>query len=71
MVGIFRGTVALMAVGGKVDDVSLLEEELVQLSVKSSVVSLKEKPTLVCSMWTKKTYHTDSLRAQLKCIWNT
>lgn len=34
-------------------------------------MSPPEKPTLVCSVWTKKTYHPDSLRVQLKCIWKT
>lgn len=32
------------------EEVGLLEEELIQLSIKSSVVSPPDKPTLVCSV---------------------
>lgn len=32
------------------DEVRLLEEELVHLSIKSSIVSSPDKPTLVCSV---------------------
>lgn len=53
------------------DDISYLEEELVQLSVKSKPILPSEKPTLICSIWTKRTYSPDSLRAQFKSIWKT
>ncbi|MBA0715886.1 hypothetical protein Golax_014762, partial [Gossypium laxum] len=47
------------------DEISLLEEELIQLSVKSLLVVTNGKPTL-CIVWTKKSYNPDSFRAQLK-----
>lgn len=50
------------------DDFSLLEEELLQLSMKSSMVVHPGKPTLLCSVWSKKTYNLDSFQAQLKSI---
>lgn len=34
--------------------ISLLEEELLQLSVKGSLVSPTDKPSLMCFVWTKK-----------------
>lgn len=40
------------------DKVSLLEEELMQLSVKSSLVVPPKKSTLICT--TKKSYNLDS-----------
>ncbi|PPD92715.1 hypothetical protein GOBAR_DD10347 [Gossypium barbadense] len=51
------------------DEISLLEEELVQLTLKSSQVVPNENPTLICSFWTQKSYNPDSFRAQLKSIW--
>ncbi|PPD79667.1 hypothetical protein GOBAR_DD23405 [Gossypium barbadense] len=53
------------------DEVSLLAEELIQLSVKSSVVEPNEKPTLICTIWTEKSYNQDSFKAQMKSIWKT
>lgn len=50
------------------NEISLLEEEMIRLSVRSSLVVPDEKPTLVCSVWTRKYYNPDSLRAQLKSI---
>lgn len=50
------------------DEVSLLAEELIQLSVKSSMVQPKDKPTLICTVWTEKSYNPDSFRAQMKSI---
>ncbi|MBA0686859.1 hypothetical protein Goari_014435 [Gossypium aridum] len=47
------------------DEISLLEEELIQLSVKSLLVVTDGKPTL-CIVWTKKSYNLDSFQAQLK-----
>lgn len=38
------------------DEISLLEEELVQ----SSRVTPPDKPMLVCTVWTKKSYNPDS-----------
>lgn len=57
----------LMAVVTVKDDVSLLEEVLMQLSVKSLLVVLTGKPTLLCSVWTQRSYNT----VQLKCLWKT
>ncbi|KAK5793771.1 hypothetical protein PVK06_034929 [Gossypium arboreum] len=59
------------AKGFKGDEISLLAEELIQLSVKSSMVVPSEKPTLLCTIWTKKFYNPDSFRAQMKSIWKT
>ncbi|PPD95913.1 hypothetical protein GOBAR_DD07058 [Gossypium barbadense] len=53
------------------DEVSLLAEELIQLSVKSSMVEPNDKPTLICTIWTKKSYNLDSFKAQMKSIWKT
>lgn len=52
-------------------EVSLLEEELIQLFVKSSVVRPPNKPTLLCTLWTKKIYNPNSFRAQMRSIWKT
>ncbi|PPD87983.1 hypothetical protein GOBAR_DD15090 [Gossypium barbadense] len=48
------------------DEISLLAEELVQLSVKSSMVVPNSKPTLICTVWTEKMYNPDSFRAHMK-----
>ncbi|KAK5845547.1 hypothetical protein PVK06_001738 [Gossypium arboreum] len=53
------------------NEIALLEEELIHLSVKSSIVDPFEKPTLICSVWTRKNYNLDSLRAQVRSIWKT
>ncbi|MFQ6654082.1 hypothetical protein Gotur_025197, partial [Gossypium turneri] len=53
------------------DEISLLVEELIQLSVKSSMVEPTGKPSLICSVWTKKSYNQDSFKAQMKSIWKT
>ncbi|MBA0624258.1 hypothetical protein Godav_009646, partial [Gossypium davidsonii] len=53
------------------DEVSLLVEELIQLSVKSSMVEPNEKSTLICTTWTEKSYNPDSFKAQMKSIWKT
>lgn len=58
-------------IGMEGDDISLLEEELTKLTVKSSLVVPNEKPTLACTVWTKKTNNPDSFRAQLRSIWKT
>ncbi|PPS13464.1 hypothetical protein GOBAR_AA07119 [Gossypium barbadense] len=51
------------------DEISLLEDELLQLSVKSSLVVPSESPTLICPVWMRKSYNPDSFKAQLKSIW--
>lgn len=53
------------------EEISLLAEELIQSSVKSSMIVPSEKPTLLCTIWTKKSYNPDSFRAQIKSIWKT
>ncbi|KAH1047721.1 hypothetical protein J1N35_038505 [Gossypium stocksii] len=53
------------------DEISLLAEELIQLSVKGSMVVPSPKPTLICTVWTKKLYNPESFRAQMKSIWKT
>lgn len=53
------------------DNVSLLEEELIQLLSKSSLVIPPNNFTLVCTLWTKKSYNPDSFRVQMKSIWKT
>ncbi|KAA3457985.1 reverse transcriptase [Gossypium australe] len=50
------------------DEISLLAEELIQLSIKRSLVVPSEKPTLICSVWTKKYFNPESFRAQMKSI---
>ncbi|KAA3454199.1 reverse transcriptase [Gossypium australe] len=52
-------------------EISLLADELIQLSIKKSLVVPSHKPTLICSVWTKKHFNTENLRAQLKSIWKT
>ncbi|KAG8484825.1 hypothetical protein CXB51_021533 [Gossypium anomalum] len=52
-------------------EVALLEKELIKLTVESSLVILSKSPTLICSVWTKKTYNPDSLRAQLRSVRKT
>ncbi|KAK5776792.1 hypothetical protein PVK06_044757 [Gossypium arboreum] len=53
------------------NEIALLKEELIQLTVKSSLVVPSENLTLICLVWTRKTYNLDSLRAQLRSIWKT
>lgn len=53
------------------EEISLLEEELVQLSVKSSAIIPEGKLSLLCTVWTKKTFNLDSFRAQMKSVWKT
>lgn len=43
--------------------VALLEEELVKLSIRSAMIVPLEKPTLLCTVWSKKSYNLDSFRA--------
>ncbi|MBA0703066.1 hypothetical protein Goari_020450, partial [Gossypium aridum] len=53
------------------DEISLLAEELIQLTVKGSKVVPNSKPTLICTVWTEKLYNPESFRAQMKSIWKT
>ncbi|MFQ6642763.1 hypothetical protein Gotur_017531, partial [Gossypium turneri] len=39
--------------------------------MKSSLIVPSENPTLICSVWTRKTYNPNSLRAQLRSICKT
>ncbi|MBA0573780.1 hypothetical protein Golob_001037 [Gossypium lobatum] len=39
--------------------------------MKSSLVVLSENPSLICSVWTMKSYNPNSSRAQMKSIWKT
>ncbi|KAH1129332.1 hypothetical protein J1N35_000710 [Gossypium stocksii] len=55
------------AVRERNNEISLLMEELIQLSVKSSLVEPNIKPTFICSIWTKP-YNTESFKAQMKSI---
>ncbi|MBA0723100.1 hypothetical protein Golax_003709 [Gossypium laxum] len=48
------------------DEISLLAKELIQLSVKGSMVVPNPKPTLICTVWTEKLYNPESFRAQMK-----
>ncbi|KAK5787025.1 hypothetical protein PVK06_041676 [Gossypium arboreum] len=53
------------------EEISLLAEELVQLSVKGSLVTPSGKPTLISTVWTEKLYNPESFKAQMKSIWKT
>ncbi|KAK5784963.1 hypothetical protein PVK06_039504 [Gossypium arboreum] len=53
------------------DKISLLEEELLQLSIKSSLVVSSDSPMLLCFVWTRRSYNPDSFRVQMKSIWKT
>ncbi|PPD92555.1 hypothetical protein GOBAR_DD10513 [Gossypium barbadense] len=53
------------------DEIGLLAEELVQLSVKGSLMVPSSKPTLICTVWTGKLYNPDSFRAHMKSLWKT
>lgn len=45
------------------DEIVMLEEELIQLLVKSSSIVHTGKPSLLCTVWTKKSYNPNSIRA--------
>ncbi|MBA0701079.1 hypothetical protein Goari_027451 [Gossypium aridum] len=53
------------------DEISLLADEIIQLTVKGSKVVPNSKPTLICTVWTGKLYNPESFRAQMKSIWKT
>ncbi|MBA0570228.1 hypothetical protein Golob_003908, partial [Gossypium lobatum] len=52
-------------------EISHLEEELVQLSGKSSLVVPNKNSLLIYFVWIKKSYNPDNFLAQLKSIWKT
>ncbi|KAH1048011.1 hypothetical protein J1N35_038795 [Gossypium stocksii] len=53
------------------DEISLLAEELIHLSVKRPKVVPTDKLTLISSVWTKKSFNPESFKAQLKSMWKT
>lgn len=53
------------------DEIALLEEEMLQLSIRSFMVVFPGKSTLLCLVWSKRSYNLDSLRVQLMSIWKT
>ncbi|MBA0786241.1 hypothetical protein Gotri_027488, partial [Gossypium trilobum] len=53
------------------DEISLLSEELIQLSVKGSRVIPDDKPTLICTIWTGKLYNPESFKAKMRSLWKT
>lgn len=53
------------------EEVSLLAEELIQLTVKSSLVKPRSSFSLLCSGWTNKQYNPNGFRAQVRSIWKT
>ncbi|KAA3456108.1 reverse transcriptase [Gossypium australe] len=53
------------------EEVSLLAEEIINLSMKSAAITPGDKPMLICTVWTKKSFNPDSFRAQMKSIWKT
>ncbi|MBA0729363.1 hypothetical protein Golax_022641, partial [Gossypium laxum] len=55
----------------KRDEISLLIEEVIQLSVKGSMVVPSVKPSLICTIWTEKFYNIESFKAQIMSIWKT
>ncbi|MFQ6654019.1 hypothetical protein Gotur_025154 [Gossypium turneri] len=53
------------------DEISLLANELIQLTVKGSNVVPNSKPMLICTVWTGKLYNPENFRAQMRSIWKT
>lgn len=45
------------------DEISLLEEELIELFVKSLLVVLNDNAALFFVVWMKKSYNLDSFKA--------
>lgn len=41
------------------------------MTVKNSLVFPSDNLSLLCSLWTRKMFNPDHLRAQLKSIWKT
>ncbi|KAH1130598.1 hypothetical protein J1N35_001976 [Gossypium stocksii] len=48
------------------EEISLLADELIQLSVKSSLVSPRSQFSLLCLVWRNKSYNSNSLCVQLR-----
>lgn len=65
------GWVFCFGLGLEIDEIFFLEKELVQLTVKNSQVVPIKNLTLVCSVWSKKSYNPDSFRAQMISLWKT
>lgn len=42
------------------DEISLLEEDLKKLTVRSARIVPKDTPSLLCSVWTRKIFNPDS-----------
>ncbi|PPR87948.1 hypothetical protein GOBAR_AA32742 [Gossypium barbadense] len=53
------------------EEISLLADELIQLKVKSSLVTPRSSFSFLCSVWTSKNYSPDSFLAQVRSIWKT
>ncbi|KAH1063903.1 hypothetical protein J1N35_028890 [Gossypium stocksii] len=53
------------------EEISLLTEELIHLTLKESLVTPDDKPTLICTAWTNKRFNPESFKAQVKSIWKT
>ncbi|MBA0691235.1 hypothetical protein Goari_008874, partial [Gossypium aridum] len=53
------------------DEISLLAEELIQLSVKRSMAVPSAKTTLICTIWTEKLYNPERFKAHIRSIWKT
>lgn len=53
------------------EDIALFKEEMVQLSVGSSLVVPPDKSSLVCMDSTKKSFNADNFRDQMRSIWKT
>ncbi|PPD77671.1 hypothetical protein GOBAR_DD25408 [Gossypium barbadense] len=53
------------------DDIALLTEDLIQLSIKSSMVEPSNNFSLICSVWTNKPYNQDSFKVHMRSIWKT
>lgn len=44
---------------------------MLKLSVESLAMVYTGKPTLLCTVWTRKSYNPDRFRAKMKSIWKT
>lgn len=43
---------------------------VVQLTVQSFMIELKDQMSFLCTMWTKKLFNSDNFWAQMKCLKN-
>lgn len=53
------------------DEFPFLEEVMVQLLVRSSLLIPRDCSTLLCSIWTKRLYNPDNFHAQMKFLRKT